>query len=250
MINLLISGINGAMGKALLTVAKDYNEVAIVAGLDISASSQEGINVYSSFSDVKEKIDVVVDFSNPSLLVSLLDFCKNNNAAAVICTTGYSKEQEDMVKEASLSIPILRSANMSLGVNLVAHLAKIASNFLGSGYDVEIVEKHHRRKVDAPSGTALMLANEINSVNDDEYNYAYERESVKKSREPKEIGIHSIRGGTIVGEHEVIFAGTDEVITISHSISSRTVFAVGAIKSAIFISTKTKGLYKISDILE
>ena len=250
MINLLISGINGAMGKTLLTVVKDYDELNVTAGVDKNIAGIEGISVYDSFDKVEEKVDVVIDFSTPGVLTSMLEYCIKNKAAAVICTTGYSFEQENMVVEASESVPILRSANMSLGVNLVAHLAKIASSFLGKEFDVEIVEKHHRRKIDAPSGTALMLANEINSVNDNKYNYVYERESTRQSRNSNDMGIHSIRGGSIVGEHEIIFAGTDETITISHSISSRTVFAVGAVKSALFISKKEKGFYRISDILE
>ena len=249
MIKLLISGINGAMGKTMLLTVKDYDELTVVAGVDIDTSPIDGIPVYSSFSDIKENIDVVVDFSHPDTLNPLLDYCKEKSVHAVLCTTGYSPEQEEHLREVAHSIAILRSANMSLGVNLIAHLATLASKFLGDGFDVEIIEKHHRRKVDAPSGTALMLANSINEANDGKYNYVFERESLRQSRSSNELGIHSVRGGNIVGEHEIIFAGTDETVTISHSISSRTVFAVGAAKAAIFIASQTTGFYTLSDII-
>ncbi|MCQ2478801.1 MAG: 4-hydroxy-tetrahydrodipicolinate reductase, partial [Clostridia bacterium] len=205
--------------------------------------------VYKTIGEVKESTDVIIDFSHVSTLDSLLSYAKDNKKAIVLATTGYSKEQIEKIKDAAKVIPVFFSANMSLGINLLSALAKKAAMILGSDFDVEIVEKHHNQKIDAPSGTALMLANAVNSVFDDKYNYEFDRHSKRLKRPQNEIGIHSVRGGTIVGEHDIIFAGKDEVITLSHHAASKQVFANGAIKAAIFIAEQKSGLYDMNDIL-
>ncbi|MEG0664460.1 MAG: 4-hydroxy-tetrahydrodipicolinate reductase, partial [Clostridia bacterium] len=190
------------------------------------------------------------DFSHPSTLENLLNYAIKNNVPCVISTTGYSLMQINQIENASKQIPIFFSANMSLGVCLLSELAKKAALFLGEDFDIEIVEKHHNQKIDAPSGTALMLGNEINSVCNNKYEYVYNRQSKREKRAKNEIGFAAIRGGTIVGEHDVIFAGLDEVITLSHSAYSKSIFATGSVNAAIFIKNKPAGLYKMQDILK
>ena len=249
MLRVIISGIMGTMGKVVLSRCINNSQINVVAGVDLSSGSIENIPVYSSFFECEESADIVIDFSNPSNFDNLYNFCLANMIPVVICTTGFSEEQENKIKHLSQSVAVFKSANMSLGVNLLAALAKTAVSILSEEFDIEIIEKHHRRKVDAPSGTALMLAKEINAVCDNRFHYIYERESARKSREDNEIGIHSLRGGTIVGDHEIIFAGNDEVITISHSASSRNVFATGAISAALFLVSQKSGLFDMSAMI-
>ena len=199
--------------------------------------------------DLPEKPDVIIDFSHPSALDDLLSYCTMNGVPVVVATTGYTEEQVAKIKRTGEQIPVFFTFNMSLGINLLVELGKRAVNVLGGQFDIEIVEKHHNLKKDAPSGTAIMIAEALNNELDNKYHYVYDRHSVRKPREADEIGIHSIRGGTIVGEHDIIFAGHDEVITLSHSAASKEVFANGSINAAIFLSKKDKGLYDMSDLL-
>ena len=249
MIRVLLSGICGAMGKVFLDACSLREDMEVVAGVDLSQGETGGIPVYPAFCEVREQADILVDFSNPAALDSLYAFCVENSVPAVICTTGFTSGQETKIAELSEEVPVFKSANMSLGINLLANLAKTAAGLLSPGFDIEIVEKHHKRKVDAPSGTAMMLAKEINSACSDSFHYVYERESARQSRKTDEIGIHSIRGGTIVGDHDIIFAGTDEVITLSHNASSRSVFATGAIAAALFLIKQPPGLYSMNDLI-
>ena len=192
---------------------------------------------------------MIIDFSHPNALDALLSYCTMNSVPAVIATTGYSEEQTAKIKQTAQQIPIFFTFNMSLGINLLVELGKKAVNVLGGQFDIEIVEKHHNLKKDAPSGTAIMIAEALNKELDGKMRYVYDRHSVRKPRDPDEIGIHSIRGGTIVGEHDIIFAGHDEVITLSHSAASKEVFANGSINAAVFLSGKESGLYDMSDLL-
>jgi len=237
------------MGKMILLACRSETELTVVAGVDQVAGDTDSLPVYSSFKDCIEKADVVLDFSNSVVLDSIYEYCSVNKIPAVICTTGFTEEQEKKIAQLSKIVPVFKSANMSLGVNLIANLAKTAAKLLSGSFDIEILEKHHRRKVDAPSGTAMMLANEINAACDGRYHYVYERESVRQSRGNEELGIHAIRGGTIVGEHDVIFAGTDEIVTLSHSASSRSVFATGAIAAVKFIVRQEPGFYNMNDLI-
>ena len=251
MINIILTGCNGHMGRAVATKAEADEEIQITAGVDINVDFPQSFPIYTNFLSIKECCDVIIDFSNPSALGPMLEYAVGKKIPLVLCATGYDEKQTDSIKKASELIPIFKSSNMSLGVNLLSELVRRAGAFLGSQYDIEIVEKHHRRKVDAPSGTALLLADAAASALPYEPSYVYNRSDVKRPREQKEIGISAIRGGTIVGEHEVIFAGTDEVIELKHSAASRDVFAVGAIKAAKFIAkNKQPAMYDMSDILK
>ena len=192
---------------------------------------------------------MVIDFSNPAVLDGLLEYCLTNGVPAVLATTGYNEEQLAKIRKAAESIPVFFSFNMSLGINLLVQLAKKATSILGGQFDIEIVEKHHNQKLDAPSGTALMLADAINATLDNQYHYVYDRHSKRAKREKTEIGMHAIRGGTIVGEHDIIFAGHDEVITLSHSAASKEVFAVGAVNAAVFLAAQKPGMYDMSALM-
>lgn len=249
MVKIILNGCFGRMGKVITEIVKENNECEIIAGVDAFSQGQSDFPVYKNIDDVKEKADVIIDFSNPSALDDLLNFATNNKSAIVLATTGYNDEQISKIKEYSKKIPVFFTFNMSLGINLLTALSKKAASILGNDFDIEIIEKHHNQKLDAPSGTALMLANSINEVFDDSLQYEYDRHSKRQKRSKKEIGMHSVRGGTIVGEHEVIFAGKDEVITLSHSAASRTVFANGAVKAAIFMSKKEPNLYDMKSII-
>lgn len=237
MTKIIMAGSSGAMGKAVSTCAAKRDDCEIVAGIDLKATDN-GYPVYNSIADFNGEADVIIDFSHPSLLTSLLDYAKAHKTPAVICTTGLSEQQVAEVKEASKIVPIFYSGNMSLGVNLLINLSKKAAEVLGDSFDIEIVEKHHNQKLDAPSGTALMIANAINETLDNRCDYEYDRHSKRAKRPKNEIGIHAVRGGTIVGEHEVMFAGHDEIITISHSARSKEVFAAGSVNAAIFLKTQ------------
>lgn len=248
MIKAILCGASGKMGGFVSAAAEADGEIKIVAGVD-KINNGENFPIFSSFADINVNADVIIDFSNPALLDSLINYAVCSNTPAVIATTGYSDTQIEKIKAAAEKVPIFFSFNMSLGVNLIASLAKKAAQILGNGFDIEIIEKHHNQKLDAPSGTAIMLANTVNSVFGDTLNYEYDRHSVRRKRPNNEIGIHSVRGGTIVGEHDVIFAGHDEVITISHSAQSKEVFAVGAVRAAKFLCGKKAGLYDMSSIM-
>ncbi len=253
MTGILLSGCNGKMGKAVTKSVAESADCEIVGGIDIFSESLSGYPVFPApanvTNDITEKADVIIDFSNPAALSGLLEYAVKNSIPAVISTTGLSDAQINLIKDASKKIPVFFSANMSLGVNLVCELAKKAANVLGDAFDIEIIEMHHNQKIDAPSGTALMIADSIKEELDDDVRYEYDRHSKREKRTKKEIGIHAVRGGTITGEHQVIFAGLDEIITISHSARSKELFATGAISAAKFICGKPAGLYKMADML-
>lgn len=241
------------MGKVIANIISTRDDCQVVAGIDKNIDENTGFPVVNSprqLSAIDIQPDVIIDFSHPSALNELLDYCMTNRVALIVATTGYSQEQIQEIHNASKEIPLFFTANMSLGVNLIAELAKKAVSVLGGQFDIEIVEKHHNLKIDAPSGTALMLADAINEELNNEYTYTYDRQSVRQKRDPKEIGLHAIRGGTIVGEHDVIFAGRDEVITLSHHAASKEVFAVGAVNAAVFLKGKEAGLYGMKDLMK
>lgn len=243
-----MTGVSGKMGNAIVTAVNKREDCKIIAGIDLQGENKD-FPIFRSFKDVDVKVDVIIDFSNPCLIDDLLEYATTNKIPAVICTTGFSKEQIAQINKASEIIPIFYSGNMSLGINLVIELSKRAAAVLGSEFDIEIIEKHHNQKVDAPSGTALMIADGISSVMEQEPIYVYDRHSVRKKRDQREIGLHAVRGGNIVGEHEVIFAGHDELVTISHSARSKEVFAVGAINAAVFMVGKNPKMYNMGDLL-
>jgi 4-hydroxy-tetrahydrodipicolinate reductase len=248
MVRILLNGCNGKMGSVVSATCKNFNNLQIAAGVD-KFTAKADYPIYSSVFECKEGIDVVLDFSRSESLEHLLDFAKSKNLPIVLCTTGYSSEQLAKIDEYSKVIPIFRSANMSLGVNIINNILKKVSSLLYSTYDIEIIEKHHNQKVDSPSGTALLLANTIKAAIPEETNYVYGREGTEK-REHKDIGIHAVRGGSIVGEHNVIFAGQGEIIEISHTALSREVFAVGALKACEFMFGKASGLYSMDNLIE
>lgn len=248
MIKAIICGASGKMGGFVANACKEDGEIQVVAGIDKVNIGQD-FPIFDSFSKVNCEADVIIDFSNPALLDDILNYAVTKNIPVVLATTGYSQAQIEQINNASKSIPVFFTFNMSLGVNLICSLAKKAASILGNGFDVEIIEKHHNLKIDAPSGTAIMLANAVNSCFDNQKVYEYDRHSKRQKRSNNEIGIHSIRGGTIVGEHDVIFAGHDETITISHSAASKEVFAVGSVKAAKFIFGKKAGIYDMNSIM-
>lgn len=250
MTEIAITGANGKMGRVIARIIEEREDCKVVGGIDLQPSDDLGFPVVKNIFDLPRKPDVVIDFSHPSALEDILSYCKIKNVPAVIATTGYTEEQIDEIKAAAGQIPVFFTFNLSLGINLLADLAKRAAQVLGVQFDVEIVEKHHNLKKDAPSGTALMLAESVNEVCKGEKKYIYDRHNVRKAREREEIGISSIRGGTIVGEHDIIFAGHDEVITLSHSAQSKEVFAVGAVNAAVFLKDKSAGLYDMKDLLK
>ncbi len=249
MVKAVVSGIYGKMGRVICDVISQREDIEVVAGIDISDVKDSGFTVVKKPCDLPVKPDVIIDFSHPSALDGLLEYARTNGVALVLASTGYNEDEKAKIKSAANDIAIFFTANMSIGINLLSELAKKAAAVLGGQFDIEIVEKHHNQKIDAPSGTALMLADAINSVEDDKYSYVYDRHAVRKKREKTEIGIHAVRGGTIVGEHEVIFAGRDEVITLSHSAYSKQVFAVGAVNAAVFMADKKSGMYSMADMI-
>lgn len=247
---IIISGCCGKMGQVVEAICAADGEVTVVAGFDVS-SEPKAYPVYSSPDNFSGEADAVIDFSNPAALDGLLSFCTRRGIPLVLATTGFSPEQLEQIKEAAKSVAIFRSANMSLGINVLLELVKKAAAVLGDSYDIEIVEKHHNRKVDAPSGTALMIADAAASALNFEPEYVYERHSVRQSRDKKEIGISAVRGGTIVGVHEIMFAGRDEIIEIKHTAMSREIFANGAVKAAKFLTGhRTPGLYDMSMLVQ
>lgn len=249
MIKIILSGCNGKMGRVIAELVALRKDCQIVAGVDLKTEPAGEFPIYSSIGEVAEQGDVVIDFSHPSLLPSLLSYGTGRNIPLVLCTTGYSKEQVQDLTNASEKTAIFYSRNMSLGINLMVELSKKAAMVFGEGFDIEIVEKHHNQKIDAPSGTALMIADGISSVLEETPKYVYDRHSYRKARSKHEIGIHSVRGGTIVGEHDVIFAGRDEVFTLSHCAQSKEVFATGSVNAAVYIVGQAPGLYTMSEML-
>jgi 4-hydroxy-tetrahydrodipicolinate reductase len=251
MTRILLSGANGRMGQAIVKLASNRNDCKIVAGIDINTNVKNDFEVYASFSEVPEDldVDVIIDFTNPSLLIPLADFARDRKTPLVVATTGLSKQDMEYLQETAKTTSVLYSANMSLGICLLKDLVKRAVSFLGEGFDIEIIEKHHNQKLDAPSGTALALADSINAVDNNKYEYIYDRHSRKAKRSPREIGFSSIRGGNIVGDHDVIFAGNNEIIEISHKALSRDIFADGALRAALFLKDNEKGFYTMDDLL-
>lgn len=249
MTRIILSGANGKMGKVIQSVVSGRDDCEIVAGVDLNTQSDR-FPVYDSIKNVKEKADVVIDFTNPVLLDDLLFYSKETSTPLVIATTGYDTAQKKQIEDASKESAVFFTYNMSLGINLLATLAKKAADILGRDFDIEIVEKHHNQKIDAPSGTALMLADAICEEFDEPLKYEYDRHSKREKRSKNEIGMHSVRGGTIVGEHEIIFAGRDEIITLSHSARSKEIFAVGAVNAAVFMNGKSSGLYSMKDLID
>lgn len=249
MTKIILSGCNGKMGNVITDIVATMDDCEIVYGVDVADIRSHSYPVFTSFTDVNICADVIIDFSHPSALDNILAYAKKNNTPVVLATTGYSDSAIEKIKDASKEIPVFFTFNFSLGVNLLVALSKKAAAVLGNDFDIEIVEKHHNQKLDAPSGTAIMLANAINSVFDDNMVYEYDRHTKRQKRSNNEIGIHSVRGGTIVGEHDVIFAGRDEVITLSHSAGSKQVFAAGSVKAAKFIAGKPAGLYDMNNVI-
>lgn len=249
MINVAISGCNGKMGKFIYECITGRDDCKAVCGIDINTQQYADFPVVRTPNEMPVKPDVIIDFSHPMSLDGLVDYALTSNVAVVFATTGYSQEQIEKIHKASEQIPVFFTFNMSLGINLLVELAKKATEVLGSQFDIEIVEKHHNQKIDAPSGTAIMIANAVNETMGNTCQFVYDRHSQRKKRDKKEIGIHSIRGGTIVGQHEIIFAGHDETITLSHEATSKEVFAVGAVNAGVFISGKPAGLYEMKDLI-
>ncbi len=246
--DIILNGCFGHMGKVITELVTARSDCRIAAGVD-AVDGGEGFPVFRTPSDFKGKADVLIDFSHPSALIGVLEYAVISGTPAVIATTGLNSLQKELIERSSERVPIFFSANMSLGVSLLSELAKSAARVLGGSYDIEIVEMHHNQKIDAPSGTALMLADQISSVLDEKPAYEYNRHDKHEKRPKNEIGIHAIRGGTVVGEHEIIFAGTDEVIKLSHSAGSKKLFAAGALNAALWLCGKKPGLYSMSDLI-
>ena len=250
MVKVIMHGCNGHMGQVISGLIKDDPEIEIVAGIDLVDNRDNGYPVFTDIWTCDVQADAVIDFCSAKAVDNLLDFCVERQIPVVLCITGLSEEQLKKVEEASKKVAVLKSANMSLGINLLLKLVKEAAEKLAAaGFDMEIVEKHHKLKVDAPSGTALALADSINEGLDHAYHYVYDRSQVRQKRDEKEIGISAVRGGSIVGEHDVIFAGADEVITFQHTAYSKAIFGKGAVQAAKFIKGKGPGWYQMSDVI-
>lgn len=250
MVKIIMHGCNGRMGQMIAGLLKNDEEAQIVAGVDAVDSISNSFPVFADIGDCDVEADVVIDFSNAKVADHLLDVCAAKQLPVVLCTTGLSQEQLAHMQEVSKQVAVLKSANMSLGINLLMKvLGEVTPVLAAAGFDIEIVEKHHNQKLDAPSGTALALADSINEAADNAYTYVYDRSQERRLRDKKELGISAVRGGTIVGDHEVIFAGADEVITFQHTAYSRGVFGKGAIQAAKFLAGKSAGLYDMSDVI-
>ena len=248
--NLILSGCNGRMGRAITALCSEEADITIVAGVDARPEKLSSFPVYADVREFTGKADCIVDFSSPAALDSLLEYALRQKTPLVLAATGYSDEQLAAIRDAAQELPVFRSANMSLGVNVLLELVKTAARVLGEAYDIEIVEHHHNQKLDAPSGTALMIAEAAASVRQTPSEFVYDRHDVRQKRGPSEIGISSVRGGTIVGIHETYFAGHDEILEIKHTAMSREIFAAGAVKAAQFLSQQTApGLYSMSDVV-
>ena len=252
MVKILIHGCNGRMGNMVSNLAADYAEIEIAAGVDRADTEPGGKSypIYESLADVKEDFDVIIDISTAAAVDGLIAYAKEKGKAVIICTTGLSKEQEEAVNALSKAVPVLRSGNMSLGINtLIKVLKSVSKTLFEAGFDVDIVEKHHKHKLDAPSGTAVMLADAVKEGVSKDLEVVYDRSQRRMERPHDEIGVSAVRGGSIVGEHEVIFAGTDEIFEIKHTALSRAVFANGALKAALFLAEKAPALYTMSDVV-
>ncbi|MFP4698173.1 MAG: 4-hydroxy-tetrahydrodipicolinate reductase [Eubacteriales bacterium] len=250
MIKIIMHGCNGKMGQVISGLVADDSEAKIVAGIDAFDNIDNKYPVFTNINECEVEADVIIDFSIAKAVDSLIDYAKEKVLPLVLCTTGLSEEQLAKVKEASEDIPILRSSNMSLGVNALVSLVKAATEILGnSNYDIEIIEKHHNQKVDAPSGTAIMFAEAINEVLNKNFKYNYDRHTQTEKREKEEIGMHTVRGGTIVGEHSILFAGLDEVIEFKHTAQSKAIFGNGSVKAAKYLVNKEKGMYDMNNVI-
>ena len=250
MTRIIMHGCNGRMGQMISGICKEDLEMEIAAGVDREDFGNTPYPVYTDLMACDVKADVMIDFSTAKAVDGVLEYCVAHKMPLALCTTGLSEQQLEKVNQAQKEIAILKSANMSLGINMLFALLKSAAKALApAGFDIEIVEKHHNQKIDAPSGTAMAIADAINQAMDERYHYVYDRSGVRQKREKTEIGIHAVRGGNIVGEHDVIFAGRDEVVELNHRATSREVFAVGAVKAAKFLAGKPAGLYTMKDVL-
>lgn len=250
MIRIIMNGCNGHMGQVITGLLKDDPEAEITAGIDLADNRDNGYPVYTKPENCQAEADVVIDFSSYKAADGLLEYCRKKKLPLVLCTTGLTEEQLEKVQAYSKEFAILRSANMSLGINLLLKLIQDAARTLAvAGFDMEIVEKHHKLKCDAPSGTALALADSLNQAMDHQYQYVFDRSQRHEPRDAKEIGISAVRGGTIVGQHSVIFAGPDEVIEFNHTAYSKAVFGKGAVEAAKFLAGKPAGLYTMSDVI-
>lgn len=249
MVDIIIQGIHGRMGRALLALAQERTGCRIVAGVDTAALPCP-VPVFPSLAESTVRADVLIDFSSPAAAGAAIEYCGRTGLPCVICTTGLSERQQEALRALSQTVPVFQSANMSLGVNLLIALVKQANAVLGTDFDVEIIEKHHHNKLDAPSGTALMIADALREASPVPYEPVYERHTRRAKRAPEEIGIHAVRGGSIVGEHEVLFAGPQEVLTIAHSAASREVFASGALNAALFLAGQPAGMYTMEDLIQ
>ena len=251
MTNIILCGCGGKMGQAIIRATADSKVCRIVAGVDINADAVApacSFPVYGTISEFPGKADVIVDFSHHTALLPLTEYAKATGTPLVVATTGHTEEERAIMDQTAEKVAVFFSGNMSIGINLLIELCRQAAATLGESFDVEIIEKHHNQKLDAPSGTALMIADALCEERD-ETEYVYDRHSVRQKRDPKEIGIHSVRGGTIVGEHEVIFAGNNETVTLTHTATSREIFANGALKAAAYLAGKPAGLYNMSDLI-
>ena len=250
MTKIIMCGCNGKMGRVISQLVKEDESAKIVAGVDISGEQLDTYPVFTKITECNVEADAVIDFSAPAALDDILSVGIAKNLPLVLCTTGYNEEQLAKINEAAEKVAVLRSANMSLGINLLLGLVQAAAKVLSeANFDIELVEKHHNQKVDAPSGTALALADAINEALQNEYTYKYDRSAERVKRDKKEIGISAVRGGTIVGEHEVIFAGTDEVIEFKHTAYSKAIFGKGAVSAAKFLAGKPAGMYSMKDVI-
>ena len=250
MTKIAVTGACGKMGRVIADICRSRTDCNIIAGIDLMGEQYDSFPVVKKVFDLPEKPDVIIDFSHPSALPDLLSYCRMNSVPLVVATTGYTDEERAEITAASANIPIFYTFNMSLGINLLVELARKATQILGDQFDIEIVERHHNLKKDAPSGTAIMIGEAINEELNNSKHFVYDRHSVRRERGADEIGMHAIRGGTIVGDHDIIFAGRDEVITLSHSAQSKEVFAVGAVNAAVFLAGKSAGLYAMADLIK
>ena len=248
MVDILVQGIHGRMGRALVALAGERVDCRVVAGVDTAALPCP-VPVFSALDAVDIHADVLIDFSSPAAAEAAIQYCGTHRLPCVICTTGLNERQQEALRALSHTVPVFQSANMSLGVNLLIELAKQANAVLGTDFDIEIIEKHHHNKLDAPSGTALMIADALREASPVPYEPVYDRHTRRTKRAQTEIGIHAVRGGSIVGEHEVLFAGPQEVITLSHSAASREVFANGALNAALFLAKQPAGMYTMKDLI-
>lgn len=250
MTRIILTGCNGMMGHMICDIVKEDSEAEIVAGIDLADEGTNPFPVFSSIAECDMAADAIIDFSTPKILDELLRYSMEKQIPIVLCTTGYTEEQLAQIEAASEKTAVLKSANMSLGINTLLKLVQDAARvFAAEGYDVEILEKHHNQKLDAPSGTALALADSVNEAMGNPYEYVYDRSQRREKRDKKELGISAVRGGTIVGEHDVIFAGKDEVITFSHTAYSKAVFGKGAVSAAKYLRGKTTGRYDMADVI-